>query len=78
MPYEEMALRPGEPSPDEFFARRGYELRTREEGGSTVADLYKRRRLRRSRFATAYGGGKDEAGAKLGAMRRWQMEQADY
>ena len=78
MPYEEMALRPGEPTPDEFFARRGYELRVREASGSMVADLYKRRWLRRSRIAVAYGGGKDGAAATLAAMRRWQIEQGDY
>lgn len=79
-PYEEMALRPGEPSPEEFFAERGYELRVREEGGRSVADLFRPKRWwRRSRLtATAYGGGKDDERAKLSAMRRWQIEQGDH
>ena len=70
-PYHEMALAPGEATPEDFFREREYELRLHEDEQRWWADLERPG----GRAVERYGSGPTSERAALAAMRRWQSEQ---
>lgn len=60
-------------TPSEFFSARGFELRTRRDGGLWWADLYSEGEL----LAARYGRGSDPESALRRARERYTQEEED-